>query len=1063
MLDQSENESTSSSLLLILPLNITYVDVLPNQPKSKLVVFFDSSIVNLPIEIENINHHDSIDVTLTGYKPKSSLPCPITDADDTKLMLPDDFKICFQCFKQVKNEFDAPCWIDYGYGNCNLKDLLKNNALNGDGYLTVDLQMHTAPECFTLEKIQVKINNLNTNVLNMPKDVSNALCEHKTSQTDVKKRCIVGEPISNGSRWSDSDVMFYNVSIDDVSSINYAMEQHKIAMKKTIATHLCQSSDPYLLADDEAYALMSPKANDNDEYDDEKKHDMNRKVEEMKLYNLEYETETRCFENNSEFAKNINCPYYPSQLTVDDSKRCFLPYAAYACHETPCISTAYWFNALKIITHRRCFKTLASFSDSVFKCSLNHMSEENLTTACSLSMEMICQYVWLMEYIPDSTVNPKTGKKINIELFGCALRSYSGDCDDLTLAILQMFDNFTAHSFDLYACLNSEAVRTVFAQSCDNDKDTIDGEIKSAVHCLLKMQTILRNYIPIVCIEGVTTSHAQNLQNLEKTDDITGAHAAIKCLPEYYFRQCISRCQPNHPLGINGPPIPHSYQPPSKDQDRCGHCETIHDKDVNISAGKASCEPKLKCRAYINCQHCGGGGGSGKKKASDWSFTSMPDKCSANGPVSKEENVSYEPWQKRVPIVIGEGTGELNCGGEIDPCSTKNRGLVYRCKALESTKKPLYTNLKKSPFYKMILFGSCNRFLKGFRTGTFRFCTKETSFDGSQEVYKRGVSFEDLINKRDNVYIIPYGWEFVNVIKDELDRASKMYETKPGQPCGGITLDQRCKLIATMENLKKTMLDHTVNMKGYEPFACEYSQAMEQLMIYTLRLRTPAKLIRMPWELTNDNVSCYGLDQKQHYKPIYKSWDAMPSKELQYSAKILQNARHQMNKTVQNDSSSWSGNANGNEFACFEKYDNMLRKNDHCKPVDHYNPIREYETTHGDDYRRVFDTKCTMKCGYYGRYRSKCTRKPKDYVCRKPRYEKPCRREEEHRATYNVKIEPKIDRVSVHWGNCFINHETMAKVVACFETYPNFLHFDYELEVHSSLQFIWVLNFYFSK
>lgn len=359
----------------------------------------------------------------------------------------------------------------------------------------------------------------------------------------------------------------------------------------------------------------------------------------------------------------IKCPLDPSEITVANSQIC-LPFAAYTMYEVPKVSTGYWYNALEILSNREGFENSSQFKDYFFK-------KASLERKASLSMALICQYTHLMEYVSDRTAN-KSGMKINIEMFGDALRTLCGDCEDEGLSIGQMFDAFVQHK------------SSQFKKKIDHRYYTPDG---SAI--LMEMHQILHQYIPFICIEGVTTSHAQNQHDI-KTRSVTGAHAAIKAIPKDYLADCIARWNPTHPI--------------------------IKDLIVH---------PK-----YSRTQD--------------------------------------EYTESVLPVLIGEGTGMLNPGGDPDP-SPRSRNLVYHCRALQVCKKPLMPLKGSSPFYVAILFGSTNRFLFSHRIGSFHFCKKINSNSrrgGSnnrrgmsiESDYTYGVLFKSLIQKDPNLMIIPYGF-----------------------------------------------------------------------------------------------------------------------------------------------------------------------------------------------------------------------------------------------------------------------------------------------------------------
>lgn len=109
----------------------------------------------------------------------------------------------------------------------------------------------------------------------------------------------------------------------------------------------------------------------------------------------------------------------------------------------------------------------------------------------------------------------------------------------------------------------------------------------------------------------------------------------------------------------------------------------------------------------------------------------------------------------RLPVLTGEGTGLLDPGAGADPVPPAWRDAVYDHAATgETAKKTLFQAPAGAPsdFYKVALFGASRETLERYRVGSWRFAYRLA--DGR---YSKGVKYEDLMARSDQVLLVPYG------------------------------------------------------------------------------------------------------------------------------------------------------------------------------------------------------------------------------------------------------------------------------------------------------------------
>jgi hypothetical protein len=619
---------------------------------------------------------------------------------------PDTVALCVQIFKKLPNEFSKPCSCNFGTVNVRLSDLVAHQrGCASQKWFDLPLKMHTVGDVQTgiiyFKMISEKISSANGPTVNSD------IVLYKSKKEPLKQCDILSSPFNNFLMEKVSFMLVDNVYLEDErldNAVKSSNERWRGILTSTGGYKVndkCSSSSPII-------AATSASSSSSAAFISLAKEEFAFEKKIVDEYMEVYPIENALFSDWISGAEKIHCPYYPSQVTLSDTSS-FLPYGAFVVYEPPVISSYYWIRALEIALDRKGYESEAEIESYYIDHEYQRLYEkivlgkeddevpfDFILIAVSHAMEVVCQLTHAMEYVTDQYVHPVTKKLEKIELFGDALFTYCDDCDGLALSILQMFDDFTLRQKDFW---KNEA----HAPGTERNKESLLRRI------LTVMRILLSNYVPFLCIEGVSCASAQNQHALSESASVNGAHAAVKCLPLSYVKQCLQRWDPDHPiLGCDG----FSSSPPPG--------------LVNTTASK----------------RVGGGGTSS-------SFSNLPYAIVL--PEGDKKKAAVYDWEDRLPILLGEGTGMLNPSGEKDPCKRPNiRNYVYACDALSCSKKPLYPPKATSPFYKAILFGATNRFLRNFKTTTFRFCRQ------NENEFHRGVLFPDLVNKSDNVALVPY-------------------------------------------------------------------------------------------------------------------------------------------------------------------------------------------------------------------------------------------------------------------------------------------------------------------
>jgi hypothetical protein len=481
-----------------------------------------------------------------------------------------------------------------------------------------------------------------------------------------------------------------------------------------------------------------------DSYETERTRRLTYEKSVLEAYYSRLSKENTLFENRNFGCEKIDCPFYPSQVTVEDTQL-FVPFTAYPFCEPPFVEKAYWKNALLILSRRKGFSSLGEYGAFFWS------ETTSVETRAVHAMALVCQYAHLVEYLTDQVVHPETGKMMRIELFGNAAYTMSDDCEGSALLLFTMFDDFVLkdHGFD------RKHRRVHHSRSPSSSRPaTSKGSI------LREMRRLLRKYVPFLCIEGVTSSHVQNQQDIKDEETVSGAHAAVKCLPVAYFKRCLANWRPDHPL-------------------------------ANLRAGSLRW---TRSRILRSNRHRGDEGDDPSRRYEDsFYWTKAPlsylPRLVATDDYDDDEEEEDDDEGEDLPILLGEGTGMLNPGGEPGTCCKAHAFVVYSSEATKCAKKPLHPPKGVSPFYKIVLFGTTNRFVHDFGIAGFRFdemkrvesvalapdpnarSAEDSRRDRNRRlrrgieiaeraekvVIKRGVSFSNLVGMSESLCLVPYG------------------------------------------------------------------------------------------------------------------------------------------------------------------------------------------------------------------------------------------------------------------------------------------------------------------
>lgn len=405
----------------------------------------------------------------------------------------------------------------------------------------------------------------------------------------------------------------------------------------------------------------------------------------MTPYFKQYMEESKLFAPSIIGTDKIKCPFCPSEDTFADNRTEFSPLAAYMFYPKPQVSIGYWVQALKIATDRmgKSIENMDQFYESPI--------DEDVNEKANFAVKLCAQYAQLFDYVSDTSVDSRTGKKTGIEMFGDALRTLCGDCEDLSLAVYAMAENMAYH---------------VSIPSL-NEYISIFGT-NAGWLTLHYVRWFLRCYVPVLTIDGVSSAHVNKKTNDDNGEvRIDGAHGAIVFFPMDYFSQALSRWEPNQ----------------------------IIVKEIE----------KQMIYRLNELQH-----------------------ITRRSIMLKDQ---FKSFLSTLPVLMGEGTGLLNPLAKTDAAYDLNRDMSASELLRKKVKRELVFPVENNPFYKAILFGTSTLFMERLpvQIGTFRFTyvSPDSQFNDavrypSNKALSTGILFSDLINKRADIAVIPYGMAIKN-------------------------------------------------------------------------------------------------------------------------------------------------------------------------------------------------------------------------------------------------------------------------------------------------------------
>lgn len=784
--------------------NVKQPDIL-DESNTKVVLYLDSNVNSIHYWEKNyIQHGNHFVIDLCGVSFKNHKNTDHKCQNSKKIKqnnLPMSTRICAQIFKKMKNEFGNMCWLNFGVSNCLLYDFLLHQKRGGDWYKMI-LKMHTSnidsTGCISIKLLKEKNKN-NTNMcksnINVNERMGDIITNTKGNSKFTENSVFINKSNIRKDMNFFSDTTSMHYKSNNLLTLNNNINQSANApnmietfddmfeyldIEGDIFESYNTSTSPFMI--NSSPLSSSPNSSNIIWNNIKSKSDSPETILFEKKVLDEYiemcSNENDIYPDWISGSENIQCPCYPSQITVSDT-RLLLPYPAYVIYEPPYIKKKFWKDALIIMTSRRGYSNIDDYMNLFsFHSMLDALVEEpptdekelnrltaQIQTIAIQAVDMICQLAHTMEYIADQVIDPCTKTSKKIEIFGDALFTFCGDCDDLASTVFQMFDDFV-----LRQQFNITLQHSLDKDDNEDDEDFIKMkslELKFE-RVLFIMQLILKRYIPFMCIEGVSCASAQNQHELqEKPAEISGAHAAIKILPIHYVTQCLREWNPNHVIS------------------KLNRIDFEIDNINHKTGGPFNYLPKL---------------------------VKIMIKSDKNNNNSDKNMRINEGWDKYLQILLGEGTGMLNSGGEVDPCKDISlRKYVYSCEATKCAKKPLYPPKGTSPFYKAILFGSTNRFIRDFNIGTFKFCKKQkqNAFNCSNEFsFNRGIYFNDLVNMTTELALVPYGGSSnSNSNGNNIDKVPNFLKT-----------DSQCEFNDILMHIMKETLKVRIKQKPVHPY-----------------------------------------------------------------------------------------------------------------------------------------------------------------------------------------------------------------------------------------------------
>lgn len=439
---------------------------------SRVVIYLDDRYDCVPFSVDGPLQNFTAKVNLVGVLKKSHRHRVKVNA------IPIDTRICIQTYRKIPNENDDFCFVDNGF--CTF---LLSAGESGQAEDDTAAPYYLSPP----PQSQVTLKREADLVL-------------KTVHEDnVKGRIILKAAHARMGLFSpNKNINSYSKVAEDAS-----------ANGKGKALPMAFYSSPRVIYNVKESQVGFERA--------------------MEPYFKQYQAESQLFSPSIVGTDKIKCPFCPSEDTFADDRNEFSPLAAYMFYPKPSVSLEYWVNALNIAADR--MGSTVQQLDTFYDGDVFQNTQEKANFAVKLS----CQYAQLFDYVSDTSVDSRTGKKSNIEMFGDALQTLCGDCEDLALAVYAMADNLTYH-VDLPG-LNEYISRF----------GTKDGW-----STLQYVRWFLRCYVPVLTIDGVSSAHVNKKtvidggkEQKEGEVKIDGAHAANVFFPMDYFSQALSRWEPN--------------------------------------------------------------------------------------------------------------------------------------------------------------------------------------------------------------------------------------------------------------------------------------------------------------------------------------------------------------------------------------------------------------------------------------------------------------------------------------------------------------------------------------
>ncbi len=437
--------------------------------------------------------------------------------------------------------------------------------------------------------------------------------------------------------------------------------------------------------------------------------------------------------------------------------RVYLPFFAYCITRPLAVCRSHWTRALEIYVARKGVSP-AEYVAYFFDPSTSE-SERAAEAAGMISM-----YAQALEYVSDYVVPMSAGGSRNggrrrrtgapeddgrkeVEQFWDALIALCGDCDDLTLAHLQMYKAFVMDSWKTEKTNDSVRANSV----------------------LRRMRSVLaNNYVPMFNIEAVYLPKQSS----------SGSRSREAVMAGNPFRLASDGSGPERPSKefFN----PSGY---------LGFSSEFADGDYDTDAGSvnsAHAALKLLPKKYF-------------ERCVDRAYA----RAGSPGPFSAKENAERrhgrccfyhahppDDFNDDLPVLFLEGTSMLFChDGRGDPCSAKVFAEVFLDDPLlgEVGKFPIYARRAESAFYGSSLFGATLDFLDNHGVATFSYARIDPNAkEGKRGLeFSRGASHRQLSLKSENVVILPYGADLFDRGSSEPRAVSENTETaeEGSKPC----------------------------------------------------------------------------------------------------------------------------------------------------------------------------------------------------------------------------------------------------------------------------------------